>query len=262
MVEYIKKHSRTILEILGLLGLVFAFLQVALQKQQFDYEKAQRPRLEYSQRLTFSESDFEIMSHTAQQLGEEFYELLYQYKGTNTDADYSSAVEAILPITSTISAKPVSVMIIINNKGAGTATKIRMVLEMDRPISSVNVESFEPYEIIKGGVGNSFVSVEIDRIVAEQSVKISIDSEKAKDTSQVDQLVLEENAQKNGVVSKIEYDEQGRLTTITELYSDSGLFPQIRYIPAEQPKVSVIVTSEEGPAQYLGLVEFGSSSRR
>ena len=273
MIEFLKKHGRTLLEILGLLGLVLSLLQYRLQQQQFLFDQSLRPSLEYSHRLALSDEDRKLVTESANQLTEDFYQTLYSYKEENS-VNYVTAMQKILPISKFIDAKPISVIVTLNNNGTGTATKVRVFAEIGRPITNVSIASLEPYTIVKGGIGESSISIEIDRIVAGKSVAVTIDSNRVETASQSDQLILEYNGGNdfpdysslldsldNLPLGRISiYDEHGReimsinKEDLAKSVNDSNSsivltrFPVIRYLPAEQPSVSITVTSNEGNA--------------
>jgi hypothetical protein len=72
------------MEVIGLIGIVLALLQLNLQQQQFNYERAHELRLEYSYGLSLSEADQKVIAQAASGLAEEFYRKLHEQTQTNT----------------------------------------------------------------------------------------------------------------------------------------------------------------------------------
>lgn len=187
-VEFIKKNWRNIIAAIGFAGVVaivdLSFqlrdlelttkeLKVARQeyevaKEQLEYERSLQPKLEYSYQVVFSRADEQVVLDAIEQLSETFYEKVYEYTQTNVDATYLEAVNAVLPLTTTIPARPTEVVVLIQNHSdniSATATKVRLFLTMDRPVTSWNVKSREPYSLVEGDIGKHQIIIEVDRIV-------------------------------------------------------------------------------------------------
>jgi hypothetical protein len=158
MSRFIRIHWRTIRDVIsvviGILGLGGCFLtireldiareqadiaqtqvglqidQFATQQSQIVTEQAQKPVLEYSYQLVLSESDDQVVTSASTQLVEAFYESVYQYVQTHPDSTYGNAAESALPITVTIPAQPISLVILISNIGAATADDVRVVIQL------------------------------------------------------------------------------------------------------------------------------------
>jgi YD repeat-containing protein len=208
---FLKKHGRTIIEIATLVGVVLTLLQYNLEQKQFTFEQLQRPELEYSYHVLYSDLDRQVMAQNANQLVENYYEQLCQLAQTETQASYQQLTQSILPITVTIPSRAVEVTIDIHNGGMSTATEVRAVIELNRPISAIEVDSSELYEIVRGEIGEDSVTVEIDRIVANSSASIAIKSHVVSSIGQQAQLVLTEESD-----IKYEYDANGNLTRIVD----------------------------------------------
>jgi len=277
IISLIKKYGRTAIEVIGLIGIVLALLQLNLQQQQFTYEKLQKPNLEYSYTITLSKSDQKIISDAAESLIEEFYKSVFQKTENTPNAKYIDIAESILPLEKTIAPRPLSISVKIINTGVATATKVHVICNIGRPITSISVNSLEPSQVIQGGDGKDFATIEIDRLVAGDSATIDIVSndggEGQSDTvviqspsdfsSSTSQKSVIKTASGNTVV--LEYSEASRIIRLSIGEGDSPqtiqtidmklgngsstispLLPQIGYIPAQQPSIQISVTSNEG----------------
>jgi hypothetical protein len=153
-----------------------------------------------------------------------------------------SALETIMPISTTIPARPFAVTLFVSNRGLSTATKVRINLEMDRPISSIDVKSLEPNGIIKGGVGENTATVEIDRLVANANAAVTFTANEAQGESQLDKIILALSGDHAGYM----YITANGVTQVA--ISPDTFFPRIQHIPADRPSLSITVASNEGPA--------------
>lgn len=247
-ISFIKRHWRTIIELLGFLGIILAILELNLQNQQFRYEQSQKPLLEYSYTLEFSETDRQVIFQVADEMIASFYDDVAEYLQTHSNNNYREAITAVLPMTLTIPANPIAIEIQIDNKGMATATQVRVNLEMDRAITSLNVNSKEIYQILQGGIGEKQVIIEIDRITAGDRIFVEINSEDNKPGTPSDQIVLG-NFLDDSILTSITYDEAGNTTSTTGMGKSFTFFPEVRYMSAKEPVVSLVVTSNEGAAQ-------------
>jgi len=277
-ISFLKKYGRTIIEVIGLIGIVLALLQLNLQQQQFSYEKSQKPNLEYSYTVNLSESDQKIISDTAESLVDEFYKSMLQKAESMPNTKYIDIAESILPLETTIPARPLSISVKVINTGVATATKVHIICNIGRPITSINVDSLEPSQVIQGGNGDDFATIEIDRLVAGDNATINVISNDGGE-GQSDRVVIQNpsdffsssNSQKSvfttasGVTVSVEYDKNNgiirlaigegdspQISQTIEMILGAGgstvspLLPQVGYIPARQPSIQISVTSNEG----------------
>ena len=280
----IVKHWRTILEFVGLLGLIVALMQLSLQQQQFIYEISQKANLEYSYQFTLTATDQRAITLAANELTGSFYERLYQERRSNPNVNFSTTIESLLPMTSTITARPFSILSTVRNRGQATATAVHVIVEMNRPITALEVDSLEPYRIVKGALGDNAIIIEIDRIVAGQATNIVFRSDTAIRMEQLDQVVLTKRTPIQVEIKTRARDNGRSALSVNTLFnnfliqSDNFLidtpagtwgyldqrygtliahtpyFPEIWYLSAEQPSVDISVTSNEGPATLAATI--------
>ena len=150
--------------------------ELDLARQQFDYAQSLHPNLEYSVKTQLSENDQREFLAVADQLVDSFYDQITNNKRKSPPLSYLQVVNATLPMSRTLPASPVSAEVKIRNTGKTAATKVRVVISLDRPITSCNVESVGLCNIIGGEVGQKEITIEVDRIVADDDVTINIKS--------------------------------------------------------------------------------------
>ncbi len=226
VLKYIREHWRAIAEGLGLLGLILAYLQLELASKQFAFEQSRELQLEYSIQLSLPLTNQQVVSQVADQLVESYYDRLYRYAQAHPGTTYAKSVDAVLPLTATLPAQAVSASIYLRNNGLLTATRVRTVIDLDRPVTSLTIQSLEPYKILKGDLGERQFSIEFDRIVSKQAVTITIASEKVENQPQLDQLIM-------SISSELDLSKR---------------FPSLSYVPARHPSIKVVTTSDQGPA--------------
>ncbi len=86
------------------------------------------------------------------------------------------SVTDVSPLSTTIPARELSIFV---NSGNVTANRVRVTINADRGISDLKIDSIEPYKIINGNIGENNVIIEIDRIIADQEIKIRVKSSQA-----------------------------------------------------------------------------------
>jgi hypothetical protein len=250
------------LELTGLVGIILALLQLNLQQRQFAYELSQKPLLEYSYQLAFSESDEKVISESVNQLAEEYYDRLYREAQASPDSNYLIIAESILPISLTVPVQPLSLEVVIHNKGIASATKVRVILEMDRPITFLDVQSLEPYDVVEGELGETAMIVEVDRMVANDTVIMTFGSERVESDSQSAKIVLVKDSspwlssyQQLSFWTQSGEAGQGwpSFSMPLNLLSIKTPFPRIEYVSAQSPEISIVVTANEGTATRMTI---------
>lgn len=191
-----KRNWRILVEIVGIIGgistlvaLWLAYLQLSQQQQQFIIQQSQKPKIEYSTYVSLSSVDQKTILAMAKELLDKYYKLLNQ-KAQSNPKDYASAIVENLPISIKVPAKPISIVIKVENNGFATASKVRVNAKTEHVIDTINITTQEPYQIIKGGIGDKDVTVEIDRIVPNDTAKIELVLAKTDLTDQSDSLTL------------------------------------------------------------------------
>ncbi len=246
--KMIREHSVPLLTLfLGILGATVTFQQLQLQQLQLDL---QRQELEFSVDRNFVSSSRDVIAKAEQQLVDDFFAQVFKYTQMHANTGYYQAINALVPMTATLPAQPFSARVVIHNKGNATSTKVRAAFELDRPISSYLIDSLEPSSIVKGGVGDRQLTIELDRIVAGRTVTLTIVSENPFNQSQSDRIIIDMPSNRpkgkrdpsSWVVSTSKGSEGGGGSTSwdTELPALFYMFPQA-------PNLNVIVTSTEGP---------------
>lgn len=224
-IEFLKKHWRLVIEIVGALGIIIGILQYMLQQQEFTLAQQQallseqqallaqqqKPQLEYSVNILNSRIDQTVMAENANLLINQYYEKVFENAENKTDINYLELSETILPITTTIPSRTFFAEILIVNTGLETANAVRAVINLDRPITSINIQTSEINSIIEGGVGETSLIVEIDRILANTTATIQIISDNNEYPNLLDTLVLELNS------PSITYDERGNIVSIEDI---------------------------------------------
>jgi hypothetical protein len=258
MLRWFNKHRTQIAQgvflaigFFGLFGVVYGKLQYDLAKQQFELAQLREPHFEYSSRLVLSPTDQKVASDASKQLLESFFEQVYQYTRSKSGVTYLEGVDAVLPLTTTLPARSLAAITTIRNNGLTTVTKVRAFVTTDRPITSFDVLSLEPYARLKGGIGEKELTIELDRIVAGNAVTITIVSQIAESGRQSDRVVLQSCDPKKGnsdlkslLLGKDVYCPSDSPFTVVP---STNFLPVLRYIPAFPPTISVKVTSEQGP---------------
>lgn len=256
MLRTINAHWREFFEGLGLgislLILVFAKQQLDLANKQLEVEQLREPHLAYSSQLVLSPTDQQVAFDATKQLIESFFAQVYQYTRNRPDATYLEAIDSLLPLTATLPARSLVAVTIISNNGQTTVTKVRAFLTTDRPITSFDVRSLEPYTRLKGGVGENELTIELDRIVAGNAVTITLASQIAESNKQLDQIVLQSTYRlldkpKLGLFTDYFYPKDSPFAFAPSTY----FLPVARYIPGQLPTVNVVVTSEQVQGHLL-----------
>ena len=231
ILNFIKKNFRTILEVigaLGIFGIIIAFMQLSLQQkqfsgqqqqfateqvqnqqqfateqarnqqqfateqarnqQQFATEQAQRPGLKYYYQVEPSGPDINEIDTLTSELEEEFYNKVYLQKQDHPEKNYHEIVYEVLPLIRSIKSNQYIIQIDAENSGNATATTVRMKIEITYPISSINIEANEPSQIIEGGDGKNFVTIEINRLIPNDFAKVMITLEN--DSLTADKIIM------------------------------------------------------------------------
>jgi hypothetical protein len=275
LVQWLEQNWRILLDLLGALAIIgvvvdsFSLrvgikqLQAELSQQQ--YERSLLPELQYFYQLTISRSDVSELEEAAVHHVEEFYAQLYEYTQANPGITYREAIKAVAPFTATVPARPVEIIATIQNVStnrAATATDVRLFLAMDRRITELSVHSREPFTILEGGTGETSMILEVDRIVAGETITVEITSETTESTAQQDHIVIHQGlGSSSGRSSSSSSSRSSRSTSrstlwVFDLEQAVGL-PDISYLPGKNPQIAIDVTANEGEATLLG---FGSST--
>lgn len=224
--------------VVGVVGAYFGFLQASYAQQQLQ----RAPILRTTTNIGLSATDEQAITQASDQLVDEFYSQLYNYKLSNPQMSYHEAASAILPLSATVDSQPMLLSIGISNSGNSTATKVRISVNSDRNISTISVMAQEPYVVISGGIGKSNLTIEVDRIIASDTVNIAISFENAVAQNELDKLILEEVSADH---PNMPLSTHGPLV---DSYPGPAYahFPRIRFVPAQQPFATVYVASNEG----------------
>ncbi len=154
-----------------------------------------------------------------------------------------------------------------------------MKIEITYPISSINIEANEPSQIIEGGDGKNFVTIEINRLIPNDFAKVMITLEN--DSLTADKIIMyhildndnpseiqsssvsgthnNQQALLNAITAEGLVDKgsgYGALTQLKSLgISDFTMFPDLQYVYSQQPTIRLFVSSNEGDAEqsYLPL---------
>jgi len=240
--------------VISALTLYYVIRQTSIRQQQLDYERSRQPDLKYKVTMLLDANDHEVIIHAAQQVSQQFYAALACGQTTSRANTHSGQISRVLPIETAVSPRPVIASIEIRNAGAITASKVRVSIKTDSTMSSLSVDSMEPYRTLNGGIGQSSILIEIDRIVAGASTTLSATLAASQDSG-LDKVVLAEAP--HLLISRIRTDRfLDRETVFTsDLALDVPGLPMLQYFPARDPHLEVTVSSEEGIAKQDGPVE-------
>jgi hypothetical protein len=284
-----KRNWKTILETITLLVIVIGVVQLYIQQQQLDlqrqqidverqqvdlerqqavYTQAQKPKVEFAYRSEISESDQATINQATAQLVEEFYSRVNQDKAMYPDRHYLTIANDTLPMTTTIAPKESSIVIVVRNVGPVTATSVRVSLEMDRPVSSINIEPNEIYNVLQGGINSNNIIIEFDRLVPNQENIITVNSNVSADQEQSDRLVIEKFDYHNVINSASTENQEGvHYINLSKYISKMPIrsvlgggggggetafwFPEVKYMYGRWPRVDLRVISNEGAGSPL-----------
>ena len=282
--NFIKKHIRSIIELVGIFGVIIALVQLNVQQQQFTFEQqqyatqqAQKPELTYYYETYPFIADISEISTIASDLENEYYSKVYEIKQQSPEKSFHDVMLEVLPLSRDVTSKKYVVEIQIGNHGSTTANLIRVRVETTLNISSATAEANEPYQIVDGGEGKHFVTVEINRLIANDSAKINI--ELSNDNQTADRIVAfnitdKDNPpelQQSGYSYNIENaliaigsgglfgqgyghgtDVKLRFNGVSNFY----VFPDMEYVYSTQPEVRLFVSSNEGNAMqsYIPII--------
>jgi len=279
--NFIKKHIRSIVELIGVFGVIIALVQLNVQQKQFTFEQqqlatqqAQKPELTYYSETYPFIADINEISTIASELETEYYNKVYEYKQNSPEKSYRDVMLEILPLSRNVTSQKYVIEIQIGNLGSTTATLIRVRAETNLIISSAIAETHEPYQIVDGGEGKNFVTIEINRLIPNDFAKISI--ELSNDSLTADKIVAYNAYDKDNppelqsTVYSIEnaliaigngglFGEgygHGTETKIRFLgVRDFFVFPDMEYVYSKQPEVKLFISSNEGKAtqSYLPI---------
>lgn len=226
--------------------------QLDVQRDEFAFIQAQLPDLVYSHTLTLSEADELAISESVDALVEEFLRGASKFKEENPAATYQEAMATVLeePLVTTITARPLLLVVEVKNEGGGKATKVRIEIEINRPITDWEIETIEDQSKISGGIGEDHLRIEVNRIAPGDSVILTIKSEIAEAEEQLDRLALTyvpgPPAEADLVTAAPQPMGEEALTLLESFAGFQTIFPVLSYDPAERPEISIKVTSDEG----------------
>ncbi|MDA0242024.1 MAG: hypothetical protein OT477_01280 [Chloroflexi bacterium] len=266
IVDFLKKHGRTTIEIIAIIGVILAFLQYKLQQDQFFFEQQQisisaqnRPKLEFLIKTVPSNiKQKTIVEHTSL-LVDDYYNHIFALKQENATASYLEVANQLLPITKTLPVGYFVSEVQLFNTGGSTATQVRVNIELNRPITSLDVETNELFSIVRGDLGDTSLTLEIDRILANKTAIIVIGSETSYDVSHEDKLVLYLESQPQYI-----YDENGNISEIIDIDGRTVKF----FYDENNQLISSISSDRLGNEIYYnydannGLTEFTDSTGR
>lgn len=278
--QFIKKNSRTILEIAGVVGIIVALIQLNLQQRQFAFEQqqfvieqSQKPHLVFDYQVLLSDVDTKSLEKESRKLVDSMFDKLYEERINHPERDYSEILKGILPISTTIPPKAFTLVIIVKNQGASTASNVHVRFDVARPITSIEVKSLEPYEIIDGGIDYNKATLGIARIIPDAEVYIIVNSNKSSGEKQ--DLITIEYADSvtitlhpsggtppytistptfldfsNGPAITVHIDSSDSVPIL-----DSKAFlPIIKYIPSDYTPPQIYISSDQGGANQLPLI--------
>lgn len=253
MLNTLSKHwiaiSEAIVLVLTAFGLLLARQQVDLATKQLNADELKQPRLTYSSRLAFSSIDGDVLTTAREKLIERFFEQTNQYKQSQPSITYLEAANAVLPMTATLPARTYRVQMQISNNGQTTLTKVHAILNISLPIESFDVSSIEPFRVLKGGAGQKELSIEVDRIVAGRAVTVTLAvAPYPENSKQLDQFVLDSvgASRKAGFDTNPSFSATDFFSKKSTAFNISSIFsPLITFIPAQQPSLDLIVTSDQ-----------------
>lgn len=250
-----------------------------LSKKGIEHERSKIPDLKYNIQTVLSKRDTKIIQSSTDELVEKFYKKVFEYRNAHPDIKFKEAVKNVLPIEESIPLKPIRHLVTVWNRSenlAATANTVRIIIKTDRPISMEKCKSDEPNKIIEGGVGQNKITFEIDRVVSNDKVVLSIESEKVSEEEQLDRIKI---FTPEKFLDLISYLKSGSgITQYSEAFITKGYstysptskatlpiawksiqrgdiilpgIPKIRYIPPKKPFIDVRVTFDRGEATLI-----------
>lgn len=149
-----------------------------------------QPNLQYWYCVETITPDPQVKSQYREQLIEEFFLRVYEYKLPRSDTKYLDAAKAVTPPSSFIATtEPISIVVYISNIGGDLATGAEFHIEIDRTITNM---SKRPTNVgYSNWPGQRDFAATISNTRASETIIIVIASDYAASESQKDKIVLE-----------------------------------------------------------------------
>jgi YD repeat-containing protein len=229
MIEKAKGKWKFILEVVGVITLIVLIIQLRIQIKQFEqdvsedqYSRSQEADIKYTYMFRFLEGNEGEVFQKTNKLIESYYNSLTEKKNENPNDSYSNILNNILPMTETLSPQPISLQVYLENSGLKTANKVRVKVDLGRPITYYSSDTSELINIVQGNLGDNSITIEVDRIVSKSEMYINFTSN-ASDEKSLDKIILRRN-------KLYYYDDTNRSLrvtnekgeTITYIYNEDG----------------------------------------
>ncbi len=260
--NFLRKHMRTIIEVIGVTGVVIALLQLNIQQQQFTFEQqqvatqqAQKPELKYYYNVTPSFASPSKVFSIYEELEDELYTKIYEQKQLFPEKSYRQIMFSVVPLSRNVSVSTYLLQVEIQNSGITTATQVRIRVEASKEISSIEFEAKEPTQIIDGGVGNNFTTVEIDRLIPNDFAKIIIKLNN--DSVETDRIIVYHPSDDDNPPELQSRDQDNEFTSLPPGgYYRFSFLPEMDWVFSNQPNIDLFISSNEGSATLSVLPLF------
>ena len=175
---------------------------------------------------------------------DELFSGIIEQGAIQENPQYANLIGDLLPISRTIQASPLEVIVIVENTGSKAAKNVSIALESTEKIASFSAESLSRWEIIDGGIGSNHITFSFERISKREIVIANVTYSPIKDATDLLELRVTESSLGNWPPFLITKNEVDRMR-----------FPSFVIIPSESNPLSldpvVRVTSDETTLQKL-----------
>ena len=105
---------------------------------------------------------------------DEFFRGVEEQHAAKPELPYTQIMNALLPITRSISPASVLINIALQNNSNQTANEVNIRTEWEREITDFSLSSVSKWEVLDGGIGQAWVLASIDRITVGEVVSMTV----------------------------------------------------------------------------------------
>ena len=120
---------------------------------------------------------------------QEFFETLTRLSDESPSSSYDDLLQQILPLSRELSPAPITIDVEIANIGSKTATDVIVSVSWLGEIIEIDDDAISEVNIIDGGISDTQVIMQIDRMLVDETVRIAV--EYAAYSQAEDRLILD-----------------------------------------------------------------------